>query len=173
MEQKKIQCKIPFQTIQEGTHEFTFIIKKSFIEQYEIEEVLDANVTVTVVFQKKTRLHHVNYSIKGTITVPCDRCLDDCVVEIEMQDSLIVTTASDNQDSTDADDIYYIKPNETEINISNHIYESIILALPLQRIHSEGMCNKEIEKHILSNEHTKQNNNNESIWDSLQNIFDN
>ena len=172
MKQKKIQCKIPLQTIQEGIHEFRFTIEKTFIEQYTIEEVLDAHITVVVTFRKQTQLHHVNYSITGTAVVPCDRCLDDCTVTLDMQDSLVLKIASTDNEFADSEDVYNILSDETEFDISDLIYESIILALPLQKIHPKGMCNKEIEKYIRSEEQ-KKNTTIDSRWESLQNIFDN
>ena len=38
----------------------------------------------------------------------------------------------------------WLNPAETEVNLTQYIYESIVLSLPYQRVHPEGECNPDM-----------------------------
>lgn len=82
----------------------------------------------------------------GDVTVPCDRCLDDLKVPIAFRGTPVVKLAT-GDDDTDDDDVLWIDLDAGGVDLAQYFYDSIILSLPLQRIHDVEQCNKEmIEK---------------------------
>ena len=93
-------------------------------------------------------------NIKGTVEVACDRCLDNLILPINTDGELVVRFGNSNGSNPDDDDLIVLDPSEGEINLSQYIFDSINVSLPLQRIHSDGQCNPEmIEKlqHFIVN----------------------
>lgn len=72
----------------------------------------------------------VECSISGTVTVPCDRCLDELELEVETGFSEVYT------------------PDTAELDLSQDVYDYVCTALPLQRVHPEGECNPETIKFL-------------------------
>lgn len=90
--------------------------------------------------------------ITGHVVVPCDRCLEDCRIPIDFEGRLLVKF-SDEPREYDGE-VLWLLPGEDEVDLSQYIYESIVLSLPYQRVHPEGECDPEMLKRfrIVSDE---------------------
>ena len=74
--------------------------------------------------------------IRGTVTVACDRCLEDCRLPVAFDGTLLVRFSDEVADYDG--EVMWISPAEGEVSLAQYIYESIILSLPYQRVHPEG-----------------------------------
>ena len=74
----------------------------------------------------------------GTVRVPCDRCLDLMDQPIEADLRLVVKLGSEYQED---DDIITVDESDPTLNTAWFIYESVILAVPIQHVHQPGDCN--------------------------------
>jgi uncharacterized metal-binding protein YceD (DUF177 family) len=154
------QYTIAFKGLKEGTHDFIFNVGKPFIEHYEYLEARDGKLVVNVSMIKKTTYLSFSIGINGYIEVQCDRCLDYFQQEINFKGDFYVKfseTASEPED-----DVIIMHPDEEKINLSQYIFESIGLSIPVRKIHPldknhESTCNKDmlslLQKHLVSNEH--------------------
>lgn len=90
--------------------------------------------------------------ITGHVVVACDRCLEDCRIPIDFEGQLLVKF-SDEPREYDGE-VLWLLPGEDEVDLSQYIYESIVLSLPYQRVHPEGECDPEMLKRfrIVSDE---------------------
>jgi uncharacterized protein len=136
---------IPFGGLNEGEHEFNFLIDNKFFEIYEFPEIREGEVEIQVTLIKKTNLLELIFVLNGNLKVTCDRCLDDFMLPITYKTTLYVNFGS-NYSEVD-ENIIIIPYSESQIDISQYIYEFINLSLPIRRIHpedSEGksLCNK-------------------------------
>ena len=84
----------------------------------------------------------MDFVIEGEVTCECDRCLEDCLIPIDYEGHLIVRI-SDEQGEYDGD-IMWISPADDIVDLTQYIYESIVLSLPYQRVHPEGECNPDM-----------------------------
>lgn len=171
-------CKysIPVNGLKEGHYLYEFNIDKFFFELFEESEIREGNLRVSVDVEKKPSYMNVVVTMKGTVVVTCDRCLEEFDYPIDCENRLIVGKGSELEE--DNTDIILISEEEKELDLSHYFYESIILALPIQRIHfddEEGRstCNplmlKKIEEHLGSN-------NNKEVdprWEKLRDITNN
>ena len=84
----------------------------------------------------------LDVTVDGSVVVECDRCLEDCNVPIHYEGQLLVKF-SDEVHEYDGE-VMWLLPMEDEVDLTQYIYESIVLALPYQRVHPEGECNPEM-----------------------------
>lgn len=158
---------IDFASLVLGEHRFDFEIDKSLFEKFENEDILGANINVRVDLLKEERMLTFNFTFKGTLNVLCDRCLDPLDVKIKGDNTLFVKFGDKNLE--EKDDVIIISNREDVIDLSQHIYEYILLTKPMKCVHELSKCNSDIVERI----NKKEENNDESIdprWNVLKNI---
>ena len=128
---------------------------KEFLETVENAEILDADLDVSVVAEKSGRYLGVDCEVDGTVTVACDRCLEDLVMPVGT-DIMMSVKYGDEDSSEDHQEgereIVFVPEGEAELDLSQIIYDYVCLSLPMQRHHEEGECNPEAMKHLTGGE---------------------
>jgi len=124
---------IPFIGLKIGTHYYDYIIEKSFFEYFEYEDFNDAHVKVDVSLLKNTTLLELNFKISGTVNINCDITNEPFDQKIENEFDLVVNFGEEYNDENI--DILILPHGAYEINIQQYIYELIVLAVPIKRIH--------------------------------------
>ena len=71
--------KIPLASMPQGLQTFEFHLDKKFFEDMENPDIHDADLDVLLTIDHKADLYNMLFSITGTITLICDRCLDDLI----------------------------------------------------------------------------------------------
>lgn len=134
--------KIPLRGLSEGSHTFDYKIDGQFFKLIadEDSDVHRGLVDVVVEVKRKGNLFEVNFTLKGEVFVPCDRCLDDMQIEIDTVNRLIVKFGKEY--SEESDEIVVIPEEDGEINIAWFLYEFIALNVPMKHVHPAGKCNK-------------------------------
>ena len=76
--------KLKLKTLPFGTHAVECHLDESFFNLDEQTEVRRADVDVTLqVTRKSENTYHLEIACDGTVTIPCDRCLDDLDLPVE------------------------------------------------------------------------------------------
>jgi Predicted metal-binding, possibly nucleic acid-binding protein len=146
---KKHSYSIAIKGLAAGIHTFSFEIDNLFFGEFEGSEVEQGKLEATVTVEKKSSFVQLGVKISGEVTVACDRCLDDLLVPIAYEANPIVQFVEvENKEEMSADEeILYLDPMESELDLLQYFFDSIILSIPMQHVHTEGQCNKEmIEK---------------------------
>jgi len=136
---------IPFVGLKIGKHNFEYEIKQAFFEHFEYEEFNDVNVKVDVVLEKKTTLLELHFKISGFVNVNCDLTNEPYNQAIKNDFNLVVNFGDEYNDENI--DILIIPHGTYEINIQQYIYELIVLAVPIKRLHpgiEDGTLGSEI-----------------------------
>lgn len=136
---------IPFVGLKIGKHHFEYEIEQTFFEYFEYEDFNNVNVKVDVVLEKKTTLLELHFKILGFVNVNCDLTNEPYNQSIENEFQLVVNFGDEYNDENI--DILIIPHGTYEINIQQYIYELIVLAVPIKRIHpgiEDGTLNSEI-----------------------------
>ena len=110
--------------------EFDRTIGKEFFESFGNPDILDARLDVFCDILRHGVTVDVECSISGTVTVPCDRCLEPLDIPVD----------------TEFSETY--APEGDELDFSQEVYDFVCTALPLQRVHAEGSCNSETIKFL-------------------------
>lgn len=138
---------IPFIGLKVGVHHFDYQIDNTFFQDFEYDEFNAVNVLIDLKFEKKTTLLELYFSAKGTVNVNCDITNEPYDQAINDQFKLVVKFGHEYND--DNEDILIIPHGEYEINVAQYIYELIILAVPIKRVHP-GVEDGTLQSDILS-----------------------
>ena len=121
--------------------EMEFDLDNAFFADIEGEEFQKGAVKAKVTVNKNRELFDFSFSLAGTVVVPCDRCLDDLTIDVDTENTLRVKLG---ESYADEGDIVVVPENEGDLNIAWYLYEFIVLALPMKRVHAPGKCNHEM-----------------------------
>ena len=138
--------KIAFKALKDGVYDYEFVVDKTLFEMFDSSEIKDGKCLATISLKRGETMLELHTKIQGEVVVECDRCLDDCEVPVDYSGELVVKF-SDEVNDYDGE-IWWISAAETELDLSQYIYESIILSLPYQRVHEEGACNPEMMERV-------------------------
>lgn len=133
---------IAFKGLKNGHHEYRFAVDKSLFEEFESSEIKDGKCDVAVDLDRQESQLVLDISISGYVVVECDRCLEDCRIPIDFMGRLLAKF-SDEVREYDGE-VIWLLPGEERVDLTQYIYESIVLSLPYQRVHPEGECNPEM-----------------------------
>jgi uncharacterized metal-binding protein YceD (DUF177 family) len=171
---KSTEFIIPFSGLKAGEHVFNYEIGISFLKIFASTEINDLELSVEVKMIKNNNLLEFNFQLNGNVKVECDICLDDVTLPVDYHSYLIAKLENVEEDE---DDIIYLKPDESEIDISQYIYENIIFSLPLKRVHPDkrgkNKCNPVMIKKLKSLlvDHVEENQ--DPRWNDLKNLLNN
>ena len=113
-----------------GTNRFEWHAGAEFFESFGNADILDADLEVTAHVVCHGLTAEVACEIAGSVTVACDRCLEDLVIPVD----------------TSFGESYM--PDGGELDLSQDVYDYVCISLPLQRVHPEGECNQETTKYL-------------------------
>ncbi|MBR4995011.1 MAG: DUF177 domain-containing protein [Alistipes sp.] len=128
--------------LKNSAYDFSFEVGDELFVAYESNEIRGGKCDVEVKMLKNESQLDFDVEISGEVVCECDRCLEDCLIPIEYQGHLIVRI-SDEEGEYDGE-VMWLNPAETEVDLTQYIYESIVLSLPYQRVHPEGECNPDM-----------------------------
>ncbi len=143
------QCSyvIDFKGLDMGLHHFEYVANGGLFAQYDGCELLGGSCNVVVDLQRSESMLTFDVDIEGVVDVACDRCLEPCGVEVDFVGLLVVKFSDDEALQSEYDgEIMWLPTGATEVDLTQYIYESIILSLPYQRVHPEGECDEEMMK---------------------------
>ena len=121
--------------------EMEFELDNAFFADIDGEEFQKGAVKAKVTVKKSRDIFDFSFEMAGTVVVPCDRCLDDLEIEVDTESTLRVKLGDSYADEGD---IVIVPENEGDLNIAWYLYEFIVLALPMKRVHAPGKCNHEM-----------------------------
>ena len=134
--------KIAYKGLKVGSYDFDFKVDSALFEAFETEEIKGGDCVVRVKLNRSESMLELNVDIEGEVICECDRCLEDCPIAIDYNGDLVVKF-SEETDFYDGD-VMWISPAEDMLDLTQYIYESIVLSLPYSRVHEDGQCNPEM-----------------------------
>jgi uncharacterized protein len=166
---------IPLGGLKEGQHTFDFEIDKAFFEQFDESEVKEGSLVANVVMEKRSTHLDLIISISGNVRICCDRCLEMFLQPVDCENRLLVKFGKSIEDIDP--DILSLPFGEQELNLQQHFYEFIILALPIKRVHpidSKGRstCDPEMLKK-LDELIVEEEPDIDPRWDELKKLMNN
>lgn len=133
--------KIQISGLKPGRYEYEFSVGGELFREFGNTQISDGNLTAYVALDKGTGWMNVSCEVKGSVTVECDRCLEDLVIPVDFTADLAIKTAKIGEETEEADDFIIIDPSEGEVDLKQFIYDYICVNLPLKKVHGEGECN--------------------------------
>jgi len=137
--------KISFAGLKEGQHNFNFEIDNQFFLFYNYEEFNSCKIDIDIELTKKSNLLELLIKTNGIINLNCHVSNELFDFSHSSESKLVVKFG---QKLNNEDHELLIVPNGTyEINISQQLYEMIVLSLPLKVVHpgiNDGTLNTKV-----------------------------
>ncbi len=129
---------IDLKALTEDETSLEYSLDNQFFEALEGAQVQEGSLHVSGSIRKAVGFFELQLHTTGTIRIPCDRCLDLMDQPIEADLRLVIKLGDTYAED---DDIITVEEHDAVLNIAWFIYESIILAVPIQHVHQPGDCN--------------------------------
>jgi len=164
---------IPLSGLKEGRHIIDFEIGKEFFELFEESEVKVGSLVASITMDKRTTHLDLKIGISGNVSICCDRCLEMFFQPVICENRLLVKFGKSIEDSDP--DILWLPVAEHNLDLQQHIYEFIHLALPIKRVHpndenGNSTCDpvmlRKLDELIIEEE-----NYSDPRWDELKKLM--
>lgn len=132
--------KVELASLSDGKHEQDFVCDTEFFKNMEHTGITKSDVKVHLDLEKKNDAYDCTFHCKGTVTVPCDRCLDPLDIDVDTDYHIIVKYGDAYND--ESDDMLVIPHSSTNLNVAYMLYDTILLTIPLRHVHPLGKCNR-------------------------------
>ena len=132
------QFKIDLKNQKDEVSTLDFDLDNLFFAALDGSEVKQGALHVSVSIRKTIGFYELLFHTEGTVTVTCDRCLDDMSQLIETENRLVVKLGAAYSEE---DDVITVSEDEGILDVSWLIYEFIVLAIPIKHVHAPGKCN--------------------------------
>lgn len=149
----------------EGEHRFEFHLDKRFFENMENADIHDADLDVVLIVAHKADIYQFDFHISGTITLICDRCLDDLIMPVDTTYSIAVKYGDDYND--DSDDLLIIPASDTNLNVAYMIHDTVALTIPIKHVHPLGKCNRQMSNMLKKHRATRPGDEDAELEESL------
>tara|TARA_B110000263_G_C15310176_1_gene512674 strand:- start:860 stop:1375 length:516 start_codon:yes stop_codon:yes gene_type:complete len=163
---------IHFVGLKEGLHEFNFEIDDTFFKAFDYNEFNNSKINCLISLEKKSTLMNLKFNYIGLINVNCDISNEPFDFSINLSTDLVVKFGKMFNDEND--EIIILSHGSYKIDVSQYIYEMIVLSVPLKKIHpgiEKGTLKTEVLKRLeeLSPKKTKQIK--DPRWDKLKDLL--
>ncbi len=165
---------LSFFGLKEGKHTFEYKIDKQFFESFNYDEFLDADFTIVLDFIKKSTLLELHFEGQGTGTVACDVTNEPFELPLKGALDLVVNFGEEFND--DNEEVLILPHGEHQLDLSQYMYEMIVLAVPLKKMHpgiADGSLKSDILNKLeeLSPEKNKEIDEIDPRWEDLKKLL--
>ncbi len=129
------QFSIPFIGLSTGNHQFEFGIDDAFFAYFENSDIRQAHVKINLDLDKQERMMVLQFNLAGTLRVTCDRCLEEFDFPVNSNELYFIKFGHEHRE--EEDNVLVITENETHIDISQLLYDYLMLSLPYRIVHPE------------------------------------
>ncbi|MGB7393163.1 MAG: DUF177 domain-containing protein [Pricia sp.] len=171
---KQKEFSIPFTGLKQGKHHFEYSIDNAFFESFGYDEFNGADIVLKIILKKMSTMLEFEMFAEGTVNVDCDLTSEPYDQPIAAELELVVKFGDDFNDEDD--DILIIPHGSHQVNIAQYVYEMLVLAVPLKRIHPgvlDGSLQSEALKRLeeLQPKEEKNTEDSDPRWDELKKLL--
>jgi uncharacterized metal-binding protein YceD (DUF177 family) len=114
-------------------HQFSFGLTDEFFKEYSNEVISKGKLDAKVNLDKRETFIEVEFSISGLVELLCDRSLEPFDHPLTLKRKLIFKYGEEPQEMSD--EIIIITRDQESLDLGQYMYEFILLAIPLKKIH--------------------------------------
>lgn len=162
--------------LKEGKHLYNYKIENTFFELFDFNEFHDANVHIDLELTKKENMIELDFDINGSVGLTCDVSTELYQQNVDNQISIVIKYGDAYQEIDEK--LIIVPRSDDEIAIYQYIYEGVVLALPVKRIHpkvEDGSMETEITKKLEELKPSNNSNTNDGDtdprWDKLKELL--
>jgi uncharacterized protein len=168
---------LEFNKIRKGLNDYSYALNADFLAGIEGSVITHANVVADLQLFKAENLYELKFHVKGIVQCECDVCLEEFSMPVNADYKLLMKMSE--TENYDDDEIIYITPKLIEYDLSQYLYESLLLSIPNRKVcemSGNKTCNEQViakleELNRFEADADEQEDN--PTWDKLKNIFNN
>lgn len=170
------QYEIPFVGLKPGLHRFDFFLDEKFFAYFDKSPVSTSQVHIEIDFDKKTDFFILDIYVSGHVEVECDRCANTYQQELLDEYRVYVKFDDRNLDvESEDEDVILISRAETHLDLSQLMYELVLLSIPMQKICAQkrntfGSCNPDLDRYLTGHSSTETDQETDQRWLALQKL---
>ena len=171
----KRDFEIGFTGLKNGIHQFNYHLDKNFFSHFESSPISESAMEADLRFEKHNDFFLLDFAFSGTVNVSCDRCSEYFDMPLYADESLIVKLVEFVPDNAgDEDEVIYLAKTETHLNLSQVLYELLVVNLPMHILHPEkngkSTCDPKILKLLKNSEPGHELHQPDPRWNTLKKI---
>ena len=170
---------IPFIGLKVGKHSFEYHINNTFFDHFDYSDFENSTIKVNAVLEKKTTFMELSLKHKGTIFVPCDTTGE--MFDMPIKGKIKIVIQFGDAYNNDNEELLILPHGDFQVDISQFIYEMIVLSIPLRRVHP-GIKDGTLQSDVLDKLQTlkvsqskitesKITDNTDPRWDKLKQLL--
>lgn len=164
-----------FSEIKEEVESFEFQLDQTFFSEYKSPEWESGDVDVALEVTKRSDGFTFQFSFTGQIQVICDRCLDLFPHTVDHKETLFVKLGEESEEMDN--DVVMIAREANQIDLSQLLYEYMVVLLPVKKAHPEGAdgeptCNAEMMDRLMDHTPHEEEEATDPRWDDLKKLMD-
>lgn len=124
-------------------HSFNFELGKSFFKTYGTDLIAEGLFQAKVDVDKHETFLEATFTIEGTAVLTCDRSLETFEYPIKKRHSIVFKLGDVNEELSD--EIVMIQRDTTTLELGQYLYEFLVLAIPMKRLHPRFLQEEETD----------------------------
>jgi len=128
--EKRYSVEVP--KLRYGLNKEVFHLDRSFFEAFEFSAIEEGNLEVEATLEKFETHIDGRFHFKGTVILPCDRCLEPFPYEMEFDQRIVFSKDEDLE--FDTDEVILIDDSVPVIFLATDFYDFIHLEIPLRKV---------------------------------------
>ena len=178
---KRREFEIAFVGLKPGNHEFNYELDNKFFIDKGAQDFANAIATVKLTLEKNSGFMQLRFEVGGNADVTCDRCGNPLRIDLWDEFKMLVKLV-DNAEEMNAQeedpDVFYLSRTESLLDVSDWIYEFVMLSVPMQKMCSPAkmggpQCNLEVLEKLKEMESKNIENNANTLWKGLDKFKEN
>lgn len=137
---------VDLNALEQGTCVLQYGLTDTFFRREELAELLGGECSAKVEIARVGDAFSVRLSVKGKVSVVCDRCLEAVAIPMDCAETLTVKLEA----GEDEGDIVRVNPLEGKLDLAWLLYELVVINLPTVHSHQPGECNPQMEELLQS-----------------------
>jgi len=166
---------IAFVGLKPGVHEFEYELTDEFFVEKGAEDLTNVHANIKLLLEKNSGFILLKFEIGGNTDVSCDRCGNPLKMELWDEFKMLVKLVDNAEEMNNQEedpDVFYIERTESHLDVSNWLYEFVLLSIPMQRMCTKEemggpKCNNEVLDKLKEMEMRALENNANNLWKGL------
>jgi uncharacterized metal-binding protein YceD (DUF177 family) len=166
---------ISFSGLKQGNHRFEYKLSNTFFESFDYSEFNGASIEVEAMLNKASTMLELDLKALGTVNVNCDLTGEPFNQKIKGDLGLVIKFGDEYNDEDD--EILILPHGEYQVNISQYVYEMLVLSVPTKKIHpgvKDGTLKSDILDKLEELQPKEQKNETGATdprWDDLKKLL--
>jgi len=172
---------IAFVGLKPGDHEFEYDLNDEFFVEKGAEDLTNVHANIKLSLEKNAGFMLLKFEIGGKADVSCDRCGNPLKMELWDEFKMLVKLVDNAEEMNEQEedpDVFYLARTESHLDVSNWLYEFVLLSVPMQRMCSQEemggpKCNKGVLEKLKEMETRALEHNANNLWKGLDKFKEN